>query len=1293
MPNNLGLVGAQAQKPTRWAPLYTGRFSSGIWTNRSPLRDAATTRNTEKYYGPAGDALITGLNTEVTNRLTLARRAGTSEYDTNSYTGVDRFYEFRLFDPTTEQINVMVDQANALYSLNSGVKSLVFTKSANAGQSYMQSVGNILYFADGVDNKKWLQSLTQWTANTLWNQPGTPFFTTFLIDPNGNIQQLTGSVFPITHVTISNNELTITSSATLTSLSAVGDIITFPGAMTAAFLDNKTVTIDSVTTNTFTAPFTNPDYSAAETATGTAINGGTPTSGGTVPTWSTVVPSSSNNFQGGITIDGSVQWTNRGLPVENWGIAPPTTVLSPTKGAAFSATWTKNTYYSLAGAIIDTNGNLQQVTTAGTSSSSVPTWNVTLFGTTTDNGVTWTMIQTAAQLVWQAGFAYKPPFTLSECASAVSGNTVYTGVIAGGAANAYVGMSFLITGFTDLSNNGVFNCTASTATTLQLANGAGVAQSATNTASAVHQGTIQYVIGNAAGTNCLFKLAPATAPALTGSVSAFLYAAPHSGPVGQFILTNPTSTGSALASSLTLNSLDFIGTPLGTGSTLAWDTINGAGTVVGTTNPFPAFVDNYQLIIEATLNVPVAGQYTFTIVHHDGMIWGMGGGVTLVSGTSNNPIGQTLTAANGYPVLGGTNLSLSGGLEWTDTFTVVFPTAGTYPIEIDYDYWYHSGQKLNVTCNGNVLANGTVTSGSVQPTWPGFNTSFAPGYASVSESAGGIVWNNIGPVLDFVWTASKGFSLPDSIITDSNGFGEAPYRSGTSGTTQPVWSQGLYQLTSDSPNLIWINEGGGSTLPAGSLSTFNGGWEYCLALVNTLDNTVSNCTRLSASTGNFAGLSSISLAPGDGLPPLASIDSQSDYVAIFRTTDGQAVPFLIPGVSTVYTISLANYIANGYTDTTPDTGLNNLIEGAILGENTPPAQGAKNLAYHLNRIFYSVGNVVYWTSGPDTPVGNGLNGTSPLNFDSMPSLVTRIIPTTAGAMIFTVSDVYLIQGNGVANNPLQGAVPILPGIGLLSYNALDINGPLIGLFTTDNQFIVLNPAGGTDYAGFPIGDQFRLNNGTPGQSWNPANVYVAWHVQAEDQGWYICDGVNGWYRLMPTPSPEVGYTWCPFASIVGGAKAVQSVEVTPGQHRLLIGPVTTGSILQRDLTVFSDNGTAYPANAVIGSLVLAQPGQIATVDFISIDSVRIGTPMTLGILIDDALPYYQGPMDVLKQWVNDPPTLRPSRSFYNQRFYLSQTADESSAMRHMQIKIQWSETDTVQNEAQTMTIFGTFMQE
>ena len=146
MANILQVSGAQPDKPTKFTDIYTGRFFSGIWTNRSPLRDAASTRIEEKYYGARGDAMIDGRNVEVSNRLTLIRRPGnpifenTHTYGTATQT-IDSFDEFRItkslsdqWGTTTEQLDTMIDTVDSvstntapLYALNGSTRQTVFT--------------------------------------------------------------------------------------------------------------------------------------------------------------------------------------------------------------------------------------------------------------------------------------------------------------------------------------------------------------------------------------------------------------------------------------------------------------------------------------------------------------------------------------------------------------------------------------------------------------------------------------------------------------------------------------------------------------------------------------------------------------------------------------------------------------------------------------------------------------------------------------------------------------------------------------------------------------------------------------------------------------------------------------------------------------------------------------------------------------------------------------------------------------------------------------------------------------
>src|SRR6185437_8487249 len=121
--------------------------------------------------------------------------------------------------------------------------------------------------------------------------------------------------------------------------------------------------------------------------------------------------------------------------------------------------------------------------------------------------------------------------------------------------------------------------------------------------------------------------------------------------------------------------------------------------------------------------------------------------------------------------------------------------------------------------------------------------------------------------------------------------------------------------------------------------------------------------------------------------------------------------------------------------------------------------------------------------------------------------------------------------------------------GLLNYNAFDINGTTLYLLTSDRQMVSLDLSSGASEVGFAIGDQFDHTN------WDPTTANVTWHISGSaDKGLYVSDNSTGWFRMYPTPAPETGLTWAPFASLQGGCSMIQSVETVPGSHQLLVGP-------------------------------------------------------------------------------------------------------------------------------------------
>lgn len=532
------------------------------------------------------------------------------------------------------------------------------------------------------------------------------------------------------------------------------------------------------------------------------------------------------------------------------------------------------------------------------------------------------------------------------------------------------------------------------------------------------------------------------------------------------------------------------------------------------------------------------------------------------------------------------------------------------------------------------------------------------GVGSITQD-GAQQWLNLGLAMTRAQIGDQTNVVGTSTILDPNGGVQACMQSGKSGTTIPNFNSVRNAYTPDpvgnaTGSILWQN--------AGAVAPVMYGYAYMDSKTKDISNMSPASIAISTSDGEAVHLQGI-----------ASGDNQVDTVVIFRTAHG--------GSTFLYDTQIPNPAGGVWTydDTTLDANLNTEWQAQVNGEGTPLPDGATCLGYHLGRIFAAVGNVVYISSGPDAVAG-GSSGNA--GFDTTftaQSKITRFWTCSLGMVVFTVRDAYIILGSGTDADPLYMVV-FIEDIPLRSYDCFSVNKTTPYLLQGNNTLVSLDPSAGIIEAGFPIADRLE-------EEFNSAASYVTFHKQSSrDTALYAANGVDRWYRMSATNAPESGSAWSPRAQFTS-LGCVQSVEVTPGQYRLLMSGTAPGPILQRDASTRTDNGVPFTAATIFGSIVLALPGQLAALSFITLESVRIGTRPTLALLLGET----HGTFETLKRTRQDPTNLPPSNTLFSDRYHFAQN-QKTAWCRHFQMVIEWPAEDAA-NELLTFTIFGQTWQE
>ena len=432
---------------------------------------------------------------------------------------------------------------------------------------------------------------------------------------------------------------------------------------------------------------------------------------------------------------------------------------------------------------------------------------------------------------------------------------------------------------------------------------------------------------------------------------------------------------------------------------------------------------------------------------------------------------------------------------------------------------------------------------------------------------------------------------------------------------------------------------------AGSLSPLSG-YQYGYVFKNSTTGHVSTMSPASASTGKQT-------SKNIGVSGDRSTDAQVDKIDIYRTDDGGTDFFFLAEINNPPSGTWS------YTDSTPDTGLNDDIVAPTAHANDPPPSGISLVKFHMGRMWVASGNILYFAGGPDTTNGVPEEAFPPSNKLTFPDQITALASTSLGLLVFTVDDAYIVLGSDTASFYSK---KWQQNFGVASQNCVAQDGDLIFVFTSKGQLFQIDTQ--LTEIGFPIRAQLG--------AYTPANVYMTLHRSGGDEGLFVSNGSTDVWRY----SVAMG-SWSPVAQPVGGVNCISSIEVSTGNSRLMMGRTAgSGYILNRDTTVFSDDGTAFSANVVVGSLIVAPPREVTVISSVVLEAMPVGTYPTVSVLLNEI----SGTFTALPNPVPDPAQLAASTTVLMKRHDLKAAQTPlPQHVRHLQVKIAFA-AEAAQNE-------------
>src|SRR5208283_2301109 len=285
------------------------------------------------------------------------------------------------------------------------------------------------------------------------------------------------------------------------------------------------------------------------------------------------------------------------------------------------------------------------------------------------------------------------------------------------------------------------------------------------------------------------------------------------------------------------------------------------------------------------------------------------------------------------------------------------------------------------------------------------------------------------------------------------------------------------------------------TEQAGSLSP-TAGYSWVFEYYNSTTGDYTNASYPSANTGPQTKKGFIL----HGHSEMISTAS-ADQIAIFRTLDGGSTFFWLANVPNDGSGTFT------YTDNTPDSQLNIFEEAAVNGENTAIQRSVNftAMAYHLGLVWGANKNHLYFSRVNNAVLGNFFSGFPGANVFIFPHQIIKLVATSIGLLVFTLSDVHIILGSNTANDPLYQTI-FLTTYGIASKLAVCEDGSILYAYDTTQELISIDPNAGISEVGFPIGDILPKFT-------TPPTTCLTYHRQSSgDKALYITSQTQGsWY--------------------------------------------------------------------------------------------------------------------------------------------------------------------------------------